>query len=98
LDQIDRIEGNGKVVKVIESVAARWEEVAVRLYFNHHAIERIKRDNHYQTTPSCRTMFGEWIDGKGEIRQPINWKTLVTVLKEAEFSELASDLQDLVVY
>ena len=92
LDQIDHIEGSGKVVKVIKSVAARWEDIAVRLHFDHNIIKHIKRDNHHQTIPSCRTMFGEWLDSKN--RKPVNWKTLITALKEAEFSELASDLQE----
>ncbi len=91
LDQIDHIEGNGKVVKVVKSVAGKWEGVAVRLYFNNHDIERIKRDNHHLAIPSCRTMFAEWL--AGEVRQPVNWVTLIKVLEEAEFSELASNLQ-----
>lgn len=78
------------MVKVIGSVASRWDRVAVRLHFDHHDIERINRD-HRRTIPSCQTMFGEWIDG--ERRKPVNWKTLITALEEAEFSELASDLQ-----
>lgn len=91
LHEIDHMEGNGKVVKVIESVAARWERVAIRLEFNHHIVERIKRDSHHQSIPSCQTMFTEWLDGNG--RQPVNWQTLITALQEADFSELANDLQ-----
>jgi hypothetical protein len=90
LNQIVRIEGNGKVVKVIKSVAGKWEGVAERLYFDHHDIERINRD-HRLAIPSCRTMFAEWLDGA--VRQPVDWVTLIKVLDEAEFSELASDLQ-----
>ena len=94
LHQIDRVEANGKVVTVIESVAARWERVAIRLHLHHHIIECIKRDNPHQTILSCQTMFVRWLDGKG--RQPVSWQTLITALKEADFSELASDLQILV--
>ena len=94
LHQIDRIEGNGKVVKVITHVAAEWEKVATRMYFGHNIIDRIKRDNHYQAEPCCRKMFGEWLDGNG--RKPVNWQTLITALKEADFSELASELQNII--
>ena len=92
LHQIDRIEGNGKVVKVIEGI--KWEKVAVRLHFSQNVIDRIKSDNHYQTEPCCRKMFGEWLDGNG--RNPVNWQTLITALKEADFSELASELQNII--
>ena len=83
------------MVKVIESVAARWEKVAIRLKFEHQVIDRIKRDNNYQCVPSCQTMFAEWLDGNG--RQPVTWQTLITALQEADFSVLASDLQILLV-
>ena len=94
LHQIDLIEGNGKVVKIIETVAAKWEKVATRLYFGHDIIDRIKRDDHFQSEPCCHKMFCEWLSGKG--RQPLNWQTLITALKEAGFSQLASDLRQLI--
>ena len=93
LHQIDRMEGNGKVVKVIETVAAKWEKVAIRLYFDHNVIDRIKRDGHYQSDPCCHKMFGEWLGGKG--RQPVNWQTLITVLSEADYAELSHKLEDI---
>ena len=96
LHQIDHIEGNGKVVKVIERVATKWEKVATRLHFDYHVIDCIKKDNQYydQTVSCCREMFGKWLGGKG--RKPVNWETLITALKEADFSELASELQNII--
>ena len=93
LHQIDRMEGNGKVVKVIDTVAAKWEKVAIRLHFDHNVIDRIKRDGHYQSDPCCCKMFGEWLGGNG--RQPVNWQTLITVLSEADYTELARELKDI---
>ena len=95
MHQIDRIEGNGKVVKVIETVSARWEKVATRLHVDYHIIERIRKDNQHQCEPCCCKMFSEWLNGKG--RQPVNWHTLIIALEEANFSELASDLQIILV-
>ena len=91
MKQIDVIEGNGKTVKVIEQVAARWESVATRLHFEGCNIQQIRRDNRDSCTDACRTVFIEWLDGKG--RKPITWKTLIEVLREANFSEIASGLE-----
>ena len=92
LHQIDRIEGHdGKVIQVIKHIASRWEDVATRLYFEPCDISCISGDNHYKKIPCCREMFGEWLGGKS--RQPVSWQTLITALQEADFSELASDLQ-----
>ena len=92
LYELDHIKGNGKTVKVISRVAAKWETVATRLHFEGHDIERIEKDKPHQSLDACRTMFIEWLEGKG--RTPITWETVIKVLEEAELAELASDLRD----
>ena len=91
LHELDRIKGNGKVVKVIEKVASTWNKIAVRLYFNHHNISRISRDSHEQSVQAMSAVFTEWLEGKG--RKPTTWETLITALKEGEFLTVASDLE-----
>jgi hypothetical protein len=88
---LDLIKGNGKEVRVIKKIAWRWEDVATRLHFDLDDINCIKKDNHYINNPSCREMFSLWLKGKG--RRPADWKTLIVALREAEFSELAEELQ-----
>ena len=92
LYELDRIKGNGKTVKVISRVAAKWEEVATRLHFEGHDISRIKKDEHYQSFDACRSMFVEWLEGKG--RTPTTWETIIKVLEEVELANVASDLRD----
>ena len=88
---MDLIEENGKEVRVVKRIAWKWEAVATRLHFDLDDINRIKKDNHYINIPSCREMFSLWLKGKG--RRPAAWETLIKVLREAEFSELAEELQ-----
>ena len=90
LHELDRIEGNGKVVKVIETVASMWNKIALRLYFNHHDISRVNRDNE-QSMEAMSAVFTEWLEGKG--RKPTTWETLITALKESEYLIIARDLQ-----
>ena len=92
LYELDRIKGNGKTVKVISKVAAKWEEVATRLHFEGHEIICIKRNNHFQTLDACRALFSEWLEGKG--RTPTTWESVIKALDEAEFGEIAGDLRD----
>ena len=91
LHKLDLIEGKGKKVKLIERVAAKWEAVATRLYFEGSDIERIKRDCNHQSVHCCRTVFIEWTDGRG--RKPVTWEELIKAINEADFSEVAKDLQ-----
>ena len=88
--QIDYIEGNGKKVSLIKEVAARWERVATRLYFDPRDIDRIKEDTRQNSIPACSQVFKEWLEGKG--RQPTTWETAIKAIKEAEFSEVATKL------
>ena len=91
LHHLDFIEASGKTVKVIEQAASKWEKVATRLYFESHDISRIRKDYHQQTIDACRTVFIEWLQGKG--RKPTSWDTVIMALKEADLSELAGDLK-----
>ena len=78
---------------MINRTASVWEKVATRLYFEGHDISAIRRDEH-QVEGACRTMFDEWLKGKG--RTPITWETVVKVLEEAELAEVAEDLNNII--
>ena len=91
LHELDLIRGNGKTVRVISRASATWERVATRLHFEGHEINIIIRD-HTKNLDACRTMLIEWLEGKG--RQPTTWEVLIKALEEADLSEVASDLTD----
>ena len=71
-----------------------WERVATRLHFEGHEITCIKKDNHFQGEDACRAMFSKWLEGKGHIRTPTNWDTVIKVLEEANLGEVAQDLKE----
>ena len=78
-------------MNVIDKTACAWEKVATRLHFENHDISRIRRNEH-QAEDACRTMFGEWLEGKG--RTPTTWGTVLQALNEARQGELANDLEE----
>ena len=88
------MEGNGRKVKLIDTAAAVWDKVAIRLHFERHDIARIARDHHQQSVLAAKTVFTEWLDGKG--RQPPSWAVLIKALKETEtdlFIDVINDLE-----
>ena len=97
--QLDLIEGNGKTVRVIGRVAADWVRVATSLHFQLHDIRIIQADCPNQCEVACRRMFGEWLASTDEddMRQPVNWDTLIEVLVETNFSEIAADLRSIII-
>ena len=82
-------------MKIIDRVANEWESVAIRLYFEHHDISRIKKDHPNQCRSACSTVFGEWLEGGG--RLPTTWETLTKALVEANLGEVAADIKDIIL-
>jgi len=83
-------------VKVIESVAAQWECLALALHFESSVIEIVKRNNFYQPEDACREMLRRWLEGQGETRQPVNWATLIDSLLEAGFVDISENLHEVI--
>ena len=82
-------------MKIIETVAARWEEVALALHFEGHILRNIRYDPHIQCIDtSCREMFQKWLDGEG--REPVTWKTLMDALIDIGFVTEVEDLQEII--
>ena len=77
-------------LKVLGSIAAKWETVAYQLKFEVAQVELIQRQNYYRPLESCEEMFKRWLTGSG--RQPVTWHTLIEALEDAQFVVLASDL------
>ena len=80
-------------MKVMETVAAGWEHLAIALGFEGYVLESIQRDAHFQTTTACRQILQRWLDGEG--LHPVNWTTLTEALIEAGYLDLATDIREL---
>ena len=92
LHELDLLKSSKKTVRVINTIAHKWDEVATRLYFEVHDIKRIQQDCPLQVRKASREMIMEWLEGEGSLRKPITWATLIEALNEAELSEVAKDI------
>ena len=91
LHELDLFEQCSLIIRIIDRVAPKWKEVALRLHFEDHSIQTIEMDCHNGAVEACRTMFTRWLEGNK--RKPITWKTLIRALKEAKLSTLAEELE-----
>ncbi len=82
----------GRVVKPIESIAFRWDEVAIALDIDWCVIKYIRTDAHFQAVPACLEMLHKWLDGEG--CQPATWMRFMEALIDAGFTNLAEDLEE----
>ena len=95
LHELDLLKGKSKTVTIIDSVASKWDKLAIRLYFGGEDIRRIQRSSQHQSDTACRNVFIDWLGGNG--REPITWETLIEALKEAGLTELAKDARDILL-
>lgn len=85
---------NGQRVRVIDSVAAEWEELAIVLGFEPAEINYVKRDYNQNARGACREILTKWLNGECNHDSPITWGTLIQCLIDAGHVGVAEDLQE----
>ena len=87
---------SGKKVEIIKHIAPEWKTVGIHMNFDPtgYTIDTIAASNPLKPVACCTDMMKEWLGGRG--RQPATWATLVKILRNAEFSVLADDMEQLV--
>ena len=96
LRELQCLKGNGKEVRVIDSIAfEHWENVAIALKIPRATIQRIKgrcKDDHFK---ACREMLESWLGEVRGCRTPISWKTLLSAIEEGTDEEgLAREVRE----
>ena len=77
-------------MKIMETIAYRWQDVALALYFEGSVIKSIMQST-FSHVEGCRRMLDRWL--QGGYREPVTWETLVEALQEARFVDLADSLK-----
>ena len=98
LHQLEQLTGSdgSKSVQVINSVAAKWEELAIALGFDAPAIAHIKRDYSTDCREACSQMLQMWLRMEcNTASRSISWATLIQCLKDAEFSSIGQELEEI---
>ncbi len=86
LHQLECLKVGGRQLRVVQEVAAKWEELAVHLEFSGSVIKIIKADHRY-CEASCREMFHRWLAGE------VTWKGLAEALRDMERGNLAEHVE-----
>ena len=78
-------------IKVVQTVAAKWEDLADSLEFDHPKVQIIKRNHVQDVVGACKDVLGRWLAGEGD-REPRTLGILLEALEEIGNSELAKDI------
>jgi len=93
--QLMRLKGKeGRTVKVIEGVAAEWEQLAYTLQFSPAVVRAVRRDTNQDCATACEEVLYRWVSGAEGTLQPVSWATLIECLRDCDFIGLAKDLEN----
>ena len=89
-------ETNGRKVEIIRSISPRWREIGDHLDFDPTGVklDQIEAD-HTGVDSCCRAMFQHWLEGNGV--QPASWTTLIQILNDCQFLNLAAEVRDALI-
>ncbi len=76
-------------IRVIETVASRWEYMAVALDMNQSTINTLSRDFAGNALGASLYMFSRWIDSCTNV----TWELLVDALNRADYKVLADKIE-----
>ena len=83
----------GRKIKVIESIADQWRELAKALGFETHAIDHMANTYPSDYGASCE-MFSRWLGAEENLALPASWTTLIQCLIDAGLVELAEIIKE----
>ena len=88
--------GEGKKIKVIETVAPKWQKFGALLDFDGSGtkLELIEKTHPSDPEECCRSMFQHWLKGNGV--KPCSWRKLVELLEDSNFESLAKEVESAV--
>lgn len=79
---------DGDELRIIDTVAPKWKQVAIALDFDGPKIETIEIGAHYQPGDACLKMFINWLS-KG---CNLTWNSLIQSLNAAKLTEISDFL------
>ena len=85
---------SGRKIKIIDSIASQWIELARAMGFGEEDIERI-RNTSCLSHEACQKMFTKWLEGDESLMSPVTWSTLIQCLIDCELVEVADVLKEI---
>ena len=100
--------GNHQELRIIDLVAAEWEQVAIQIGFQPYEIQRLERDYSNDTRRACWKVFNEWLCrgqdlvcqgqalyGRDQDLHPPTWSSLYDVLVKLNYNYAAHQIKEM---
>lgn len=81
----------GEKVQVIRRTASEWPKLAYILGIDYSVVKNIDYESRFKPEKAWAEALHHWMEE--QTRLPVNWRTFIEALEEAEFNSLAMDLK-----
>ena len=78
------------MIRVMDTVAGRWRDLAIALSFDEAALDVFHSDSFGCSEKACFKMLQRWI--RGGAAMPVCWGVLLQALRAGNFISLAHEL------
>lgn len=99
--ELQHLQGhNGRAVRILDTLAAQWEHIAIAIGLETADINIISRDHAHDASQACLHLFIHWLDeenyplGQGSLLPP-TWQSLHQSLIHAGFNSIADEIKQI---
>ncbi len=93
MDKLKLLQGrNGQELKLVDMLAADWEQVAIQIGFQPYEVGILQRNHANDSRGACWKLFNEWISQNGDLLPP-TWSSLYDVLLHVEYESAADQMK-----
>lgn len=94
LHQLQLLKGRGQTLRVMETIAPRWKQLAIALGFDQSRIKSIERNSHYKTEDASLSTLIRWRNGEHDLKL-CTWANLILALQACGERALANSLKSI---
>ena len=85
-------------VRIIDTIAAEWEELAIALGFDGNVIKFVKKDFTQDSKGASCKILRMWLEGDyKDLKGPISWSTLLQCLTDIGYSKICQDIEYIIL-
>ena len=84
-------------MRIIDTIASQWEELAMALGFDGNVIAFVKKDFVHDSKGATYKILRMWLENEyDKLKQPISWTTLLECLVDIGYSTICDEIRDII--
>ena len=95
MEELEVLQGKGQELRILDTVAADWDHIAIQIGFAPSEIRILERDHANDSRRACWRVFSEWLCRDQDLLLP-TWNSLYDVLVQVDYDYVAHQMRSIV--